>query len=312
MLKTSRPFITIRQQVQLLIALAYLTFLFSSPLPGVWAQELTPEKKTLSTNEPELAPGKPIEIRFSHDALPDMVKNMTGLVNEDPCLAVRLPDDYDEKRSFPLLVYLPGMDGGSSGDLKSAVEIAGKRGWIVASLPLFKNSIDPSEPYKGILVGFGDYSALSQAYEVMLGELFKRIPNIDSAKSTAVGFSNGAFALAVLVSCQDALFMKRFETYCFVEQGMFHLTDLHKNILKTKKFLFLVGEKNAGADLKLRQAQLLLEMAGILGLDLQCNIMKKTGHEFPDRYKKLMGRWLSNESIKDPGWKLIKPVRPAR
>lgn len=246
----------------------------------------------------ELAPGKITEISFPEEELPPTLYTMITGTAADPCLLVRLPDDYNPSNNYPVLVYVPGLHGGPKGNIANAQAIAGNRGWIVASLPLFKSSVDRSEPAGGLIVSFNDYPTLSKAYAIILGRLFELVPNIDREKSAMVGFSNGALAIAVLVSCQDEFTLTHFRSFCLVDHGMFHLTDLHKKLARDCRFLILVGDKDDyGRNLKIRGSQLLQDSWKLHGVDLSYQIMKDTGHEFPDRYKTAVGRWLRNEAI---------------
>jgi hypothetical protein len=246
----------------------------------------------------ELAPGKNTEIMFPQlDLPPTLFTMMTGTA-ATPCLTIRLPDDYESTKMYPLLVYVPGFHGGSKGNIGNAQTIAGPKGWIVASLPLFKESIDKSEPAGGMIIGFQDYPIISRAYRIMLGKLFDLIPNIDREKSAMVGFSNGALTIAVLVSNQDEFILTHFKNFCFVDHGMFHLTDLHKKRARDCRFLVLVGDKeDYGRNLKIKRSQLLQDEWKLLGVNLKCQIMNDTGHEFYDRQMAIVGRWLRNEPV---------------
>jgi predicted esterase len=246
----------------------------------------------------ELAAGRIIEITFPAAGIsPTLYTLVTGTA-ATPCLTVRLPDDYDASKTYPLLVYVPGFHGGMKGNIGNAQTIAGPREWVVASLTLFKKSIDRDEPAGGLLVSFEDYSTISKAYQIMLGRLFERVPNIDREKSAMVGFSNGALTIAVLVSCHDEFILTHFGNFCLVDHGMFHLTDLHKKWTRNRRFLVLVGDKkDLGRDLKVKGSQLLQEEMQLVGVDLTCRIMKDTGHEFQGKQMELVGKWLRKESL---------------
>jgi hypothetical protein len=249
----------------------------------------------------ELTPGKTIEISFSKDNLPPTLYTMMTGENVTPCLTVRLPDDFDSNKTYPLLVYVPGLHGGPKGNIYNAQTIAGPRGWIVATLPLFKKSVDPNEMLGGIVVSFQDYPVISKAYDIMLGRIFELVPNIDRQKSAMVGFSNGALTIAVLVSSHDEFILTHFKNFCLVDHGMFHLTDLHKKNASDCRYLVLVGDKEGmGRDLKIRGSQFLQDEWKLLGVNLTYQIMKDTGHEFADRHMAIVGKWLRNESLNEP------------
>lgn len=248
----------------------------------------------------KLEPGKITEIAFSDAELPPTLHALRTGEKVASILTVRLPDDYDSTRSFPLLVYVPGFDGGLKGNIYNAQTIAGSRGWIVATLPLFKKNIDKGEPADGIPVSFEDYPVVSRSYAIMLGRLFDLVPNVDRNRSAMVGFSNGALTIAVLVSCHDGFILDHFRNFCMVDHGMFHLMDLHKKASRDCRFLVLVGDKEGpGRELKIRQSRLLQDEMKLLGVNLTSQILKDTGHEFQERHMALVGKWLRNEPLEE-------------
>ena len=248
----------------------------------------------------DLTHGKVNELSFSEAGFsPTLHAMMTG-TTVTPTMTYRLPDDYNPSKIYPLLVYVPGFDGGLKGNIGNALTMAGPRGWIVASLPLFKKTIDENEPAGGILVSFEDFSVIAKSYEIMLSRLFSLVPNIDSKKSAMVGFSNGALTIAVLVSLHDEFILDHFKNFCLVDHGMFHLMDLHKKGARDARYLVLVGDKQEyGRDLKIRQSQLLEDEMKLLGVNLTSRIMKNTGHEFFDPQMAIVGQWLRNEEPSD-------------
>ncbi len=245
----------------------------------------------------ELSPGEVVEVAFPILAVPPSLYSMMTETPAPPMLMYRLPDGYDPERRYPLLVYVPGFHGGLSGNIGNAQTIAGRENWVVASLPLFKSTVDREEISGGILIGFQDYSTLSKAYATMLGRLFELVPNIDAERSAMVGFSNGALAIAVLVSNHDEFVLSHFRHFCFVDQGMFHLTDLHKRRVRGCRYLVLSGDDRTdlGRDLKIRAGRLLEDSWRMFGVDLSFHVMAGTGHEFKDRHMALVGRWLRHE-----------------
>ena len=253
-------------------------------------------------------PGAVIEIPFPDDQLPPTLYSMMHDVLMEPVLTVRLPDDYTPSDTFPLVVYVPGNDGGVKGNISNARTIAGPRGWIAATLPLFKKAIDRSEPGAGVIVSLEDYAVLSNAYRVMLGRLFERVPNIDRRKSAMVGFSNGAITIGVLLSNHDEFILTHFRSFCLVDHGMFHLADLHKHRARGARFLILVGDReDFGRDQKIRQSQLQQDSWRLLGVDVTSRVLKDTGHEFHERHMAIVGDWMRDESAA-----VQKPIGSAR
>jgi hypothetical protein len=247
----------------------------------------------------ELEPEKVVEVTFPETYLPPSLYTMVTGTTAPPTLTFRLPDNYDPEQLYPLLVYVPGNHGGPSGNIGNAQAIAGPGDWVVASLPLFKSFLDRGEIGGGVIVGFQDFTTLSRAYSIMLGRLFELVPNIDPERSAMVGFSNGALTIAVLVSSHDEFVLSHFKNFCLVDQGMFHLTDLHKKRARDCRFLILSGDnqEDLGRDLKLRGGRLLQDSWRLLGVDLSFFVMRDTGHEFGDRHMAMVGRWLRHEAF---------------
>jgi len=243
-----------------------------------------------------LRPGSTIEIPFTLVEVPPSLYSMIRGIVAPPTLTFRLPDDYSPAKSYPLLVYVPGNDGGPKGNIHNARTITGHRGWVVASLPLFKATIDRGEQGGGIIVSFEDYPVLAKAYRTMLGALFDRVPNIDRERSAMVGFSNGAITLGVLVSSHDDFILTHFKNFCLVDHGMFHLTDLHKSGAKEGRYLILVGDReDLGRELKIRQSRLQQDAWQMAGVDVSYRILEDTGHEFNEPQMKIVGKWLRDE-----------------
>lgn len=242
----------------------------------------------------QLTPGNTVEIAFPDPNLPPTLYSLATGADRTPVLAVRLPDDYDPARRYPLLVYVPGLHGNRSGNVGNALTIAGPRGWVAASLPLFKAAVDRSEPGGGLLVGFRDYPVIATAYRALLGRIFELVPNIDTSRSAMVGFSNGALTLAVLLSSHDDFVLSHFRSFVLVDHGMFHLTDLHEAGARDARYLILVGDQpDLGRELKLRGCALQQDSWRLLNVDLTCEIMKDTGHAFPPEAMARVGRWLN-------------------
>jgi len=235
-------------------------------------------------------------IDFSVEELPRSLYNKFTGNDEAPYLQYCLPRNYSKDGAYPLLVYIPGFHGHSGGNIRNALDIANLRECAVVSMPLFKAKIDRSEPSKGIIIGFSDYPVLANAYMIMLGRFFERVPNIDRRKSAMVGFSNGAIAIAVLVSLNDEYILEKFHSFCLVDQGMFHLSDLHKAPTRDRRFLIMVGDKvDFGRDLKMRAARLLQDSYRLVGCSIESRVLKDTGHELTASCKREIGSWVFAE-----------------
>jgi len=237
--------------------------------------------------------GDPQQIGFTVQELPpNLFSDFTGKMKAS-VLQYCLPTNYSLVRNYSLLIYVPGFHGHPGGNIKNAMDIANNHECVVVSLPLFKAKIDRNEPGAGIIISFADYSVLASSYKIMLEKFFKIIPNINSQKSAMVGFSNGAIAIAVLVSSHDEYILKNFQSFCLVDQGMFHLTDLHKTPTKDRRFLLLVGDKeDVGRDLKIRGAKLVQDAYQLVGCNIESRILQDTGHELTQSCKREIGAWI--------------------
>jgi hypothetical protein len=81
-----------------------------------------------------------------------------------------------------------------------------------------------------------------------------------------------------------------------VDQGMFHLADLHKSKSRDCRFLILVGDQeDFGREMSIRQSRLLEDAWKLLNVNLSCRIMKDTGHQFDPPQMKIVSEWLRNE-----------------
>lgn len=244
---------------------------------------------------PKLTPGQTLELEVNDADLPPTLYTLMNGTPAVPGVTVRLPEDYTSEKTFPLVVYVPGFDGNYRGNMGNATALAGTHGWIAATLPLFKQTIDRKEPAGGVIVSLEDYPAISRAYAVLLGRVFATVPNIDRAHSALVGFSNGAITIAVLLSNHDEFTLSHFRAFCLVDHGMFHLTDLHKRGARDAKYLLLVGDQpDMGRDLKIQQGRLQERSWRLLGVDLTCRVMENTGHVFNEPQIALVRNWLQS------------------
>lgn len=239
----------------------------------------------------ELIPGEVVALPF-----PDLPPTLHALWGGDagpPELTVQLPASYTPTNRYPLLVYVPGYDGGPGGNIANARTIAGDHDWVVASLPLFKTSIDRAEMGGGIIVSFADYPLLAEAYTTMLTRLLDEVPNLDRDRSALVGFSNGAITTAILVSSHDPFILNHFRNFCLVDHGMFHLVDIHKEGARDSRYLILAGDQpDLGRELKIRQGKMQQDVATVLGVDLSFQIQEDTAHEFAPRHMAMVREWL--------------------
>lgn len=232
-------------------------------------------------------------IQFNSAELPENLYSMFTGNTESSVLQYCLPKDYSIIRTYPLVLYVPGFHGHRGGNIENAKAIGDNHECVVASLPLFKADVTRSEVGEGVIVSFADYPVLSSAYRTMLEKLYQVVPNIDPDRSAMVGYSNGAITVAVLLSSHDTYVLNQFHSYCLVDHGMFHLTDLHKSPASDRRYLILVGDKDDyGRELKLRAAKLVEDCNRLLGIEVESRVLRNTGHELTDACKKAIGEWI--------------------
>lgn len=230
-------------------------------------------------------------IEFEKAELPENLYSKFTGNTANSVLQYCLPAGYSKSKDYPLIVYVPGFHGHPGGNIENAKDIADGYECVVVSLPLFKANIDRSEVGQGVVVGFADYPVLSNAYKIMFQRFYQEVPNIDRSQSAMVGFSNGAITIAVLITSHDRYILERFRSFCLVDHGMFHLTDLHKDPTRDRRFLILVGETGDYGELKQRSARLVEDSFQPLGIRVETRILANTGHELTAACKKDIGAW---------------------
>lgn len=260
-----------------------------------------------SAFSPDLQPGKTTVIEFSSEQLPETLYNMFTGLKYPPAMSVHLPAGYSLEKRYPVLLYVPGHHGNKAGNIANAVTLGKGKEWIAISLPLFKSRLDKSEFGGGLAIGHEDYPVLSRAYTIMLDKFRQLVPNSTPEGSSIVGFSNGAQAIAVLVSHHDDCILSMFENFVLVDHGMFHLTDLHKSKARDKRYLLLLGEKDEpGRQLKIDQTKLLLQAWGMVKIDMEAYLQRDVGHVFNTSHMNFVTSWLTGEF--KPGQAADHPV----
>lgn len=245
----------------------------------------------------KIEPGATLHFEFPE--LPDTLASMVTGDYQPPRLAATLPENYDPNGRFPLLVFL--LPYGRGEEHPPTRDLIGKQDFICVHLPTFKRSHDKDEPARGILVSMGDLQAASHAFRTMLQKLFEAVPNIDPERSAIGGFSNGAFATAMLLAGQDEFVLHHFRSFFFVEgANPLAANVLHKPAMRRNRYLVMRGNDFNGA--AVREAEFHLDLALSLfareyGLDLTLIVMDGAKHEFPDEYAAQLGQWLRGEKL---------------
>lgn len=259
--------------------------------------------------EVKLIPG--VQVEFEVPAAPPSLADMkrqSGALHAK--MAVKLPANYDPRRTYPVLVFLSGGDGGTGGELHQADPFLGGEGYVLVNLPLFKRDVEGDTYDKQIVVTPTDASVAIPAFRAMLDELRRRVPNIDPSRSVLAGFSNGACGAALMMWSGDRDLLSRFAMFVLVEGG-FWLTSDQDDIwsgrrferanlsgLAGKRVLLLYGDQTQPPDRipwneAARRTATELRAAGI---DAEARPMTDVGHDFPPA-----------EMDKARAWVLAKP-----
>ena len=93
----------------------------------------------------KLIPGTPVE--FAVPGLPPtLAQRYRKQVGEPVRMSIQLPADFSPDRSYPVLVFLSGGDGGGGGEMHLARPFLGDQGYVLCNLPLFKPDIAGDNP----------------------------------------------------------------------------------------------------------------------------------------------------------------------
>jgi len=243
--------------------------------------------------------GDPIRIEFAEgEGFPSAFNLVTG-GEEKPALEYRLPLNYSKDKSYPLVVFLAGGPGGPAGNVNQVRNFVGDNESVVASMPLFIESANPLERENGQSVGFIDYPVMSAAYRILLTGLFDEVPNIDPEKSALVGWSNGARAIAILVSSADQYTLDHFHSFVFIDGGMFHMTEFRRKQVQRHRYLMFYADPDKENNThpfqrKTRNdaAKIVQAHAHIYDVDFESRPMKDTTHKMTEEAKKQIKEWI--------------------
>jgi predicted peptidase len=246
---------------------------------------------------PDLKPGMRMILKF-----PDLPQTLYAMQSGQEALTqayLALPDNYSPERKFPLFVFLYGGHGGPGAGPGRGHQIMENKDCIFVNLPLFKKKIDPSGPFKGLLITTEqDGETICRAYTAMLKKVYATIPNIDSAHSIIGGMSNGAHSIVAMFEQGDAYLMSSFQNLVLIEGGWYSIKTFDR--YKGKGILYLHGDyvgQNDWLGKKMREdlpkAVKKLEDA-IVAHQLNATglIMKDTGHDMPVKFNADVKAWV--------------------
>lgn len=204
-------------------------------------------------------------------------------------LSIYLPKNYNSQDQFPLLVWLGGATGGAGDNVHWARSITQDRDFISVNLPLYKLNLKPLAPdrsnyWSRMIVKQEDSSIIWQQYQVLLGELFRLVPNIDRSKTFLGGFSNGAHTTAVLLNDAAIDVFHYFNHFIFVEGGG-ALASFSQ--LRGLPLVIFEGSRRKSRPFGARMATMEDGYAHV-----EYVVMRRTGHDFPKRYQAVLRQWM--------------------
>ena len=256
----------------------------------------------------KLIPGTPIEFEVKGTP-PTLAQLARQKPDESVRMTIKLPADYDASKSYPALVFLNGGDGGFGGELNMANPFLGDAGYILVNLPLFKQNVEGETDDERLLITPLDAAYALPGYKVMLDEVRRLVPNLDESRSVLAGFSNGAFAIALMVWAGDADLLSRFSTFVLIEGGFWLASDRVESASKIrfqparltglagKRFLVMYGDQTNPPDripwvADARKCVAALQKAGASVTEMP---MKNTGHDFPAAEADRARAWVLGE-----------------
>ncbi len=253
----------------------------------------------------ELAPGKTIEfvVTGTQPSLADL-KRVTNAKSVQ--MAVKLPDNYSPDRSFPVVIFLSGGDGGNGCELHMATPFMGGTDYILCNMPVFKQNLEGATVDEQLSVTPLDAEYALQAYRVLIDELHRLVPNIDDSRSVLGGFSNGAGSAALFLWAGDQDLLARFSSFVLVEGGFWLASDRPDPTsslrfkpatfagLAGKRVLVMYGAQTHPADRIpfIKDARKTIEALRQAGVDTAEMPMTDVGHDFPPEAMAKARQWV--------------------
>jgi hypothetical protein len=245
------------------------------PAAAIEAAVPRPELKT------QVAPGATLRFDF-----PELTVDRKGA---RAACHLKLPANYDAAKSYPLIVWLGGGEGGNqpNGSFLPAGD------FILVGLPYPKGANNPKQANM-----VGDYGKVWAYHRFMLEEIAEVIPNLDRSRSIIAGFSNGAHAMdgMLRLSAKPRL-TDYFGVFLFVDGGGTGYTSFGNLTDLKGKFAYVCwGEKGTNkADTRYLPAALKARGANVVGSE-----MAGVGHAFAETEKPKIAEWLEKVALASP------------
>jgi len=153
--------------------------------------------------DPRVKPGA----RFSL-AFPKLPKTQAG---QEMTMEVRIPDGYNPRRQYGLLLWMDG--GGGNASIGTGAALGDNAKFVLIGLPFPEGTTDPRQANM-----VGNPQKLWACYKPMLEELHRVVPNIAPWIRIASGYSNGGHALNALIEVTE-FWQRHFNVYILAEGG---------------------------------------------------------------------------------------------
>jgi predicted peptidase len=270
--------------------LTLLTTLLLAPLAALHAADAPAPAS-------DLKPGMRMILKF-----PDLPQTLYAMQSGQEAVTqayLALPENYSPERKFPLFVFLYGGHGGPGAGPGRGQQIMENKDCIFVNLPLFKKKIDPTGPFKGLLITIEqDGETICRAYTAMLKNIYANIPNIDTAHNIIGGMSNGAHSIVAMFEQGDAYLMSTFRNLVLIEGGWYSIKTFDR--YQGKGILYLHGDyagQNDWLGKKMREdlpkaVKKLEDAITTHQLNATGLVMKDTGHDMPTKFNADVKAWV--------------------
>lgn len=213
-------------------------------------------------------PGETLSFDF-----PDLPKDMRG---QPAAMKVRIPTTYDPAKPVPLMIFLPGGDGGNDPGGGAGLT---KDDFVCAGLPYPDDGRNPAQNNM-----VGDFKAVWKYWKPMLTKLTEVVPNLDPKLRVIGGFSNGGHAIDGVLG--EPRFGEFFTAFFLIDGGG-ALPSRYRDA--RDKYCYVAwGTKSPNA----ANSEEVAQRAKRAGMTVVESPMTDVGHAFPESERKKVIDWL--------------------